>query len=109
MLNDFFRDSAQVIESLTEFEQLCEVIAERIENVHSRGNSILVAGNGGSCSDSFHFAGELSCTYDRATRKLIAQYVFRLTRLQSLRGVMISILLHFMNVRFKLSGDKETF
>ena len=67
MLNDFFKDSAQVIESLTQFEHICEVIAERIENVHSRGNSILVAGNGGSCSDSFHFAGELSCTYDKAT------------------------------------------
>ena len=69
MLNDFFRDSAQVIESLTQFEHLCDVIAERIEDVHSRGNSILVAGNGGSCSDSFHFAGELSCTYDKANRK----------------------------------------
>ena len=85
------------------------MIAERIENVHSRGNSILVAGNGGSCSDSFHFAGELSCTYDRATRKAYRAICLQVTRLQSLRGVMISILLHFMNVRFKLSGDKETF
>ena len=30
MLNDFFKDSAQVIESLTELEELCCVIAERI-------------------------------------------------------------------------------
>ena len=69
MLIDFFKDSAKVIESLSDFEDLCKVIARRIEAVHSKGNSILVAGNGGSCSDSFHFAGELSCTYDKSTRK----------------------------------------
>ena len=69
MLTGFFKDSAKVIDSLVKFEDLCILVASRIETVHSNGNSILVAGNGGSCSDSFHFAGELSCTYDKSTRK----------------------------------------
>ena len=69
MLNNFFKNSAKVIESLSEFEKQCISIARRIESVHTRGNSILVAGNGGSCSDSFHFAGELSCTYEKSTRE----------------------------------------
>ena len=29
----------------------------------------MLAGNGGSCSDSLHFAGELSCTYSKGDRK----------------------------------------
>jgi len=69
MLTNFFKDSARVIESLVGFEKHCQMVANRIESVHATGNSILIAGNGGSCSDSFHFAGELSCTYDKSTRK----------------------------------------
>ena len=39
----------------------------RNKKVHDKG--ILLAGNGGSCSDSLHFAGELSCTYSKGDRK----------------------------------------
>ena len=69
MLQNFFKDSAAVIESLDELSPICVQISEEIKKVHERGNSILLAGNGGSCSDSLHFAGELSCTYSRGDRK----------------------------------------
>ena len=36
MLIDFFKESAKVIESLSDFEDLCKVIARRIEDVHSK-------------------------------------------------------------------------
>ena len=32
-------------------------------------NKILVAGNGGSCADAEHFAGELICTFMDRTRQ----------------------------------------
>ena len=69
MLQNFFKDSAAVIESLGELSPICVQVSEEIKKVHERGNSILLAGNGGSCSDSLHFAGELSCTYSRGDRK----------------------------------------
>ena len=69
MLLNFFKDSAEVIGSLDRLESVCVKIAEDIKKAHSKGNSILLAGNGGSCSDSLHFAGELSCTYSRDDRK----------------------------------------
>lgn len=63
MLLNFFKDSATVIESLDGLGSICAKVAEEIKKTHEKGNSILLAGNGGSCSDSLHFAGELSCTY----------------------------------------------
>ena len=69
MLLNFFKNSAAVIESLDQLEVNCIQVAKQIESVHQRGNSVLLAGNGGSCSDSLHFAGELSCTYSKEDRK----------------------------------------
>ena len=69
MLQNFFKDSAAVIESLEELSPICIQVSEEIKKVHDKGNSILLAGNGGSCSDSLHFAGELSCTYSSGDRK----------------------------------------
>ena len=69
MLQNFFKDSAAVIESLDELSPICVQVSEEIKKVHERGNSILLAGNGGSCSDSLHFAGELSCTYSKGDRR----------------------------------------
>ena len=69
MLLNFFKNSAAVIESLDALGPTCKQVAEEIKKVHDKGNSILLAGNGGSCSDSLHFAGELSCTYSKGDRK----------------------------------------
>ena len=69
MLLNFFKNSAAVIESLDDLDPTCKQVAEEIKKTHDKGNSILLAGNGGSCSDSLHFAGELSCTYSKGDRK----------------------------------------
>ena len=68
MKANFFSDSANVLKSLVDLESTCQEVATEIRSAHSRGNSILIAGNGGSCSDGLHFAGELSCTYEKSDR-----------------------------------------
>ena len=69
MKANFFSDSANVLKSLIDLEPTCREVATEIKVAHSRGNSILIAGNGGSCSDGLHFAGELSCTYEKSDRE----------------------------------------
>ena len=64
----FFSDSADVLKSLVDLELNMSRGRNRNKRRHSRGNSILIAGNGGSCSDGLHFAGELSCTYEKSDR-----------------------------------------
>ena len=59
MLLNFFKNSAAVIESLDDLGLTCKQVADEIKKVHDKGNSILLAGNGGSCSDSLHFADRL--------------------------------------------------
>jgi phosphoheptose isomerase len=68
MLDNFFEHSAKVIKSLTKHSQKLVDIANAINATNERGNKILIAGNGGSCADSIHFAGELVCTYKKADR-----------------------------------------
>ena len=68
MKSNFFIDSARVIKSLVDLEISCQQVADEIKGAHQKGNTILIAGNGGSCSDGLHFAGELSCTYGRSDR-----------------------------------------
>ena len=69
MLSKFFKDSAAVLESLDRHREICARVARQIEETHQKGNCILLAGNGGSCSDTLHFAGELSCTYSKEDRR----------------------------------------
>ena len=69
MLKKFFKDSAEVLRSLVDLEDNCRRVAEEIKNTQKMGNTILVAGNGGSCTDGLHFVGELTCTYDIESRK----------------------------------------
>ena len=67
MKPNFFSDSADVLKSLVD-ESTC-----RSRNRNKRrplgGNSILIAGNGGSCSDGLHFAGELSA-YEKSDQEI---------------------------------------
>ena len=44
-------------------------ISDTIYQAYKKDKKILVAGNGGSCSDAEHFVGELQCTYKKRTRK----------------------------------------
>jgi D-sedoheptulose 7-phosphate isomerase len=69
MLNQFFDESARVIVGLNKHIEIIEKIANHIEQVNNNGGKILIAGNGGSCADAMHFAGELSCTFKSPSRK----------------------------------------
>lgn len=40
-----------------------------------KGNKILLAGNGGSCSDIEHFGGELICTFSKKNRKAVSTQI----------------------------------
>ena len=71
-LRVFFNDSSEVLASLEDSVSVIEEIADHIQNASISGKKILVAGNGGSCSDAMHFVGELTCTYKSPDRKPFA-------------------------------------
>ena len=68
-IKEYFNNSAKIIETLSDHESEINQICEEIVNSNKLGKKILVAGNGGSCSDSEHFVGELQCTYKKSDRK----------------------------------------
>ena len=43
-----------------------------IYNNNKNGNKVLIGGNGGSCADAEHFAGELLCTFKGRDRSALA-------------------------------------
>ena len=64
-----FIESSNLILSLQNFKQEINDIIESIIKCDKDKKKILIAGNGGSCSDAEHFAGELLCTFNKRTRK----------------------------------------
>ena len=70
MLNvkDYFKKSSDTILTLSKHEKEINIICEEIIKTYNNNKKILVAGNGGSCSDAEHFAGELQCTYKNKNR-----------------------------------------
>ena len=71
-ISDYLKKSSKAILSLSKFEKEIKNICEEILKVKKNNNKILIAGNGGSCSDAEHFAGELQCTYKKRNRKAIS-------------------------------------
>ena len=72
-IKDYFKTSSKVIENLYIHEKKIDLICKEILKANNNNNKILVAGNGGSCSDAEHFVGELQCTYkDRSRRPVSA-------------------------------------
>ena len=71
-IKKYFQTSSDVIKNLHSHEIKIRNICEQIISANKRGNKILVAGNGGSCSDAEHFVGELQCTYKDRDRKPIS-------------------------------------
>lgn len=67
-MKEFFEESAAVLGGLVDLEPICQDVVSLIKQVVSDGGTILVGGNGGSCADSLHFVGELTCTYKKPTR-----------------------------------------
>jgi D-sedoheptulose 7-phosphate isomerase len=64
-----FQESSRLLLSLKDFKKEINEIVESITKCDKNNKKILVAGNGGSCSDSEHFAGELLCTFNKINRK----------------------------------------
>ena len=72
IIEDYFQQSSSVIASLSSEVEAIEKIAAAIYKSNLNGGKVLIAGNGGSCSDAEHFAGELQCTYKSRDRKPIS-------------------------------------
>ena len=70
-IKDYFQTSSSVIASLALELDTIEKIAIAINDSNVKGGKVLIAGNGGSCADSEHFAGELLCTFKARDRKPI--------------------------------------
>jgi len=68
----YFDESAKVISSLSNELDIIEDISILIHQANKRNNKVLIAGNGGSCADAEHFAGELLCTFKDRHRRPIA-------------------------------------
>jgi len=71
-VKDYFKKSSNIILTLSDYEKEINNICEEIIKINNNNKKILVAGNGGSCSDAEHFAGELQCTYKNKNRKPIS-------------------------------------
>ena len=69
---NYFNQSAQNIENLKTFENKILDISNEIIKAKKEKKKLLVAGNGGSCSDAEHFVGELQCTYKDRSREPIS-------------------------------------
>ncbi|MDC0630420.1 SIS domain-containing protein [bacterium] len=67
-IKDYFQTSSNVIASLALELDTIEKIAIAISDSNANGGKVLIAGNGGSCADSEHFAGELLCTFKSRDR-----------------------------------------
>ena len=71
-IQNYFRESAKVISSLQKEIDTIEEIAIAINEANKNNCKVLIAGNGGSCADAEHFAGELLCTFKARDRDSIA-------------------------------------
>jgi phosphoheptose isomerase len=65
MVEKYFKSINDVISKMSygNYYHTINRIASIIYICHKAGGKILIAGNGGSCSQADHFAGELTCTF----------------------------------------------
>ncbi len=71
-IKNYFELSSKNISNLANHEGIILKVCEEILKCKKEKNKILVAGNGGSCSDAEHFVGELQCTYKANNRAPIS-------------------------------------
>ena len=104
-LKEYLKKSSEIILSLSSYENQVNEICKEINYCSNNSRKILVAGNGGSCSDCEHFVGELQCTFKDRNRKPFSQYHYQVYQLQLLHGQMILDSVHF--IKDKLKHGKE--
>lgn len=71
-IDQYFNKTSKAISELNAHKENILLIIKEIGNCYKNKKKILVAGNGGSCSDAEHFAGELICTFNDRDRKGIS-------------------------------------
>ena len=71
-IKKYFSNSSSTISNLVKFEKEINLIVDEIFQTQKNEKKLLVAGNGGSCSDAEHFTGELQCTYKDRDRRPIS-------------------------------------
>ena len=71
----YLKSVSDTILSLEKEKNKIEKICAEIIKCQKKGNKILLAGNGGSCSDIEHFGGELICTFSKKNRKAISTQI----------------------------------
>ena len=71
-LTNYLNNVSDTLKTLVNEEKKIIKISEEIIKCNSKGNKILLAGNGGSCSDVEHFGGELICTFSKKNRKPVS-------------------------------------
>ena len=71
-ITNYFSSVGKVINNLDEKKEKIIDIINKIRLCNENENKVLVAGNGGSCADAEHFAGELVCTFNDRNRKGIS-------------------------------------
>lgn len=71
-IDDYFQKSSTVIRTLSENLPTVEKMAQGIYESQLAGGKLLIGGNGGSCSDAEHFAGEMTCTFKNHKRRALS-------------------------------------
>ena len=71
-LTNYLNNLSDTLKTLVNEEKKIIKISEEIIKCNKKGNKILLAGNGGSCSDVEHFGGELICTFSKRNRKPVS-------------------------------------
>jgi D-sedoheptulose 7-phosphate isomerase len=68
-LSDYFEKSGNAIKAIADNLGTIKRMAVGICESQLAGGKLLIGGNGGSCADADHFAGEMTCTFaDRRRR-----------------------------------------
>ena len=59
------------LDDLEKRKYIIEDMSKNLIECFENNNKLLVCGNGGSCSDAAHFAGELTCTFKSKNKKAL--------------------------------------
>jgi len=69
LFSDYLTASADTIGSLSDSIPVIRRMATGIYENQLVGGTLLIGGNGGSCADAEHFAGEMTCTFKDPDRR----------------------------------------
>jgi len=68
-ISGYFEESSKTISAINNHLNVIKRMAVGIYESQLAGGTLLVGGNGGSCADAEHFAGEMTCTFKDPKRR----------------------------------------